>query len=142
MFAEDSYTFNEEDGSGMIEIVKSDSIDESFTVLVYGGPSEQTDVAVSAEGINTIVTFEAGPGASDSIFISFGINDDEVGLEAVETYTVVFEILSSTDLVFPGMITETTVNILDTDSKNNYTYIPLAHTKLASYILQTTVGSY
>ena len=89
---------------------------------IITGPSEQTDVAVSAEGIDIIVIFGAGPDADDSIFIPFGINDDEVGLEAVETYTVVFEILSSTNLVFPGMIIETTVNIEEDDRKLHHAF--------------------
>jgi hypothetical protein len=81
------------------------------------GPSVQTDVAVSAEGIDTVVTFEAGTSAPDSISIQFGINDDDVGLEPVETYAVTFEILTLSGLVQPGMPADTIVNILDIDRK-------------------------
>jgi hypothetical protein len=77
----------------------------------------QPNVAVSAEGIDTIVTFGAGTSAPSSISIPFGINDDEVGLEDVETYTVSFEILTSTDLVQPGMPMMTQVNVVDSDRK-------------------------
>jgi hypothetical protein len=88
----------------------------SFTIP---GPSTQTDVVVSAEGINTTVIFQAGTSVSNSISIPFGINDDDVGLEDVETYTVRFEILSSTDLVQPGMPMEAVVSIVDSDRKYN-----------------------
>jgi hypothetical protein len=82
------------------------------------GPSTQTDVAVSAEGMNTTVTFEAGTSAPNSISIPFGINDDEVGLEAVEMYTVTFEILALTNLVQPGMPMEAIINIIEVDRKS------------------------
>ena len=41
MFAEPSYTFNEEDGTGTIELVKSGSSLEPFTIRVFGGIIEQ-----------------------------------------------------------------------------------------------------
>jgi hypothetical protein len=78
------------------------------------GPSMQTDVAVSAEGIDTVVTFGVG---TDSISIPLRINDDEVGHEAAEMYTVTFEILTLTDLVQPGMPMEAVINITDSDCK-------------------------
>ena len=37
MFAEPVYTFNEEDGLGIIELVKSASVSQPFTVRVFGG---------------------------------------------------------------------------------------------------------
>jgi hypothetical protein len=37
MFDEPSYTFNEEDGTGSIVIVKSGSVSEPFMVRVFGG---------------------------------------------------------------------------------------------------------
>jgi hypothetical protein len=37
MFDEPSYTFNEEDGTGSIVIVKSGSVSEPFMVRVTGG---------------------------------------------------------------------------------------------------------
>ena len=50
-----------------------------------------------------------------SIDIAFPLTNDEVALEAVERYSVTFEILTSTGQVIPGMIQQTEVNVLDTD---------------------------
>ena len=41
MFAEPSYTFSEEGGTGTIELVKFGSSLEPFTIRVFGGKTEQ-----------------------------------------------------------------------------------------------------
>ena len=55
MFAESAYTFNEEDGSGSIEIVKSDSLDESFMVRVYGGTLVRLGVSIPGGGLGPTI---------------------------------------------------------------------------------------
>ncbi len=70
---------------------------------------------ISADPIDVIVTFLDGASALDNIEITFDITDDEVGLEAVETYRVSFEILTSTDLVRPGIIQTTDIFVMDND---------------------------
>ncbi len=67
--------------------------------------------------MNQEVTFGAGPSAPNFIPISFGINNDEIGLEAVEMYIASFEIISSVGNVMCGSPEQTTINVLDDDSK-------------------------
>ncbi len=67
---------------------------------------------VSAAGINTIVTFEAGPDAPNRTFVGFAINDDLVALEDLEMYTV--RLLPPASVAL-GAISETSVKIVDND---------------------------
>ncbi len=67
--------------------------------------------------MNQVVTFDAGSSALNSIPINFNINDDEIGLEAVEMYIASFDIISSVGNVVRGMPEQTTINVLDDDSK-------------------------
>ena len=62
-----------------------------------------------------MVTFQGGTDAPNNISIPFQLKDDEVALEAVETYTVSFEILTSQSIVGKGMLEETRVNVNDPD---------------------------
>ncbi len=72
---------------------------------------------VSAAGINTTVTFGAGPNAPNRILVNFTINDDLVALEDLETYNV--QLLPPASVVL-GAISETSVNILDDDSTSYF----------------------
>ena len=88
------------------------------SLLLYVGPSNQTDIERSGDGIDIIVEFQAGTSAPDSIFINFTLTDDEVALEADETYNVQFEILETLgEIVEPGILLETQVIVLDPDGK-------------------------
>ena len=56
--------------------------------------------------------------APGSIFINFTLTDDEIALEADETYNVQFEILETLgDIVRPGILPQTQVIVLDPDGK-------------------------
>ena len=66
-----------------------------------------------------MVEFQAGPSAPDSIFINFTLTDDEVALEADETYDVSFEILSLQSVVQPSSPQQTQIIVLDMDGKLN-----------------------
>ena len=82
------------------------------------GPSTQTDVVVSADGLNSLVVeFPAGGADKEFLPINIDIMDDTVGLEAVETYTASFDIISSVGNVVNGIPETTVINVLDNDSK-------------------------
>ena len=74
---------------------------------------------VSADGLNSqVVEFPAGGADKEFIPISIDIMDDTVGLEAVETYTASFDIISSVGNVVRGMPETTVINVLDDDSES------------------------
>ena len=89
-------------------------------MLKFVGPSTQTNIRISAAGINTVVTFEAGPSAPNSIAIRFNITDDDVVLEPVEHYlaTLTVDMSTGVRVIQPDA---TTVNILDNDGISLYT---------------------
>lgn len=67
---------------------------------------------VSAQGINTTVTFGAGPDAVSRMNVTFVISNDLVALEDLEMYSV--SLLPPPEVVL-GDINQTTVTILDDD---------------------------
>lgn len=77
----------------------------------------QTDIVRSADGINEVIEFQGGPNAPNIIRVYFNLTDDEVALEAVETYEVTLDVLSSQDIVQIGTPEQTTVEVLDPDGK-------------------------
>ena len=81
------------------------------------GPSTQTDVEVSGVGVDTIITFGAGPAAPDVIRVNVTINDDQVGLEAVEMFPVSLELSQPSQAVAVGTPDTTIVNIIDDDGR-------------------------
>ncbi len=85
--------------------------------LLTTGPSTQTDVEVSAEGIDTTIEFV---GEEDRITISFDITDDNIALENIESYVVGLMIVGNPQGVGIGMIPMTTVNIVDDDGEHIY----------------------
>lgn len=80
------------------------------------GPSSQSDVVISADGINEILTFGAGADAPNRSDIVFNITDDDIALEAVERYIALLEVLPGSLRVQVGDPSETSVAILDDDS--------------------------
>ncbi len=85
-----------------------------YTVYFLSGPSTQEFVQVSAAGISGGFTFPAG---QSSTRIMFNINNDEVGLEDLETYIAVLSIDSATTAsgVGIGAIATADVQIVDDD---------------------------
>ena len=81
------------------------------------GPSTQTDVEVSGVGVDTVITFGAGPAAPDVIRVNVTINDDQVGLEAVEMFPVSLELSQPNQAVAVGAPDTTIVNIIDDDGR-------------------------
>ena len=82
---------------------------------MHAGPSTQTDVIISADGISETITFPAGP--SGSIFATFTITDDDVGLEAVESYVASLELVVPNDGILVDRNT-TVINIEDDDGES------------------------
>ena len=74
------------------------------------GPSAQTDIVRSADGISSVITFQ--PNGPRTIDVEFDITNDDVALEAVETYTVR---LSPPSGVILGAIPTTNVEVTDDD---------------------------
>ncbi len=62
-----------------------------------------------------MVTFEAGPDADNSITVEFTLTNDEVALEAVESYVGTLDIVGNPEGVTIGMIATTTINVEDDD---------------------------
>ena len=97
------------------------------------GPSLQTDIERSADGIDEVQTFEAGPSAVNLLVFEFALTDDSVGLEAIERYFADLTIVGTPDGVMLGALTRTTVNVLDDDSEligsNTFSSCLLLHTR-------------
>ena len=75
-------------------------------------------MVVSTEELNDLeVEFPAGGSSIDFISITFGINDNEVGLEAIEMYIASFDIISSMGNVQPEAPETTVISIVDVDCK-------------------------
>ena len=70
----------------------------------------------SAEAIDEIIIFEAGPSAPDVISIVINITDDFVALEATESYIATLEILGTpASRIEIGQFPTTNVSVLDDD---------------------------
>ena len=78
----------------------------------------QTDVTNSAPAIDETITFGIGDVPPDSFQISLTLTDDQVALEAVETYTASLEIITGSNIVILGAPEETNINIIDNDGEN------------------------
>ena len=78
------------------------------------GPSTQTNIERSADGINEVIIFGAGPSADNSITVQFDLTDDDVALEDVEQYFVSLSVPpgSGALVVQPE---RTQINVLDDD---------------------------
>lgn len=83
-------------------------------IIIISGPSDQTDIERSADKIDATIEFQAGAQAPNIALVTFNLTDDEVALEAVETFVVTLEILTLTDIVQPGL-QQTVVNVMDSD---------------------------
>ena len=81
------------------------------------GPSVQTDIERSADRIDEVQTFEAGPSADNSLFFEFALTDDSVGLEAIEMYFADLTIVGTPGGVMLGSVTTVRVNVLDNDGE-------------------------
>ena len=78
------------------------------------GPSEQTGIVRSADGNAETQTFPAG---SSSIMFNFALTDDNIGLEAVESYVASLQLVGSPVGVELGTTIETTVVVEDDDGR-------------------------
>ena len=87
----------------------------TFTTLYQlAGPSNNTGIIRSAAGISETKTFPAG---SSSITFNFNLTDDNVGLEAVESYIASLQLVGSPLGIQTGVcLVETTVNVEDDES--------------------------
>ena len=79
----------------------------------------------SAEPIDEIIIFEAGPSAADVISIIINITDDSVALEATESYIATLEILGTpASRIQIGQFPTTNVSVLDDDGRLLAQYVP------------------
>ena len=78
---------------------------------------------ISGVRVDTIITFEAGPDAVNVIQVPVAINDDEIGLEAVETLSVSLALTQLSDAVEVGQPNATVVNIPDDDGRCTQYYL-------------------
>ena len=85
---------------------------------MYLGPSTSSPIERSAEPLDQIITFEAGPSAPNVIDVVINITDDLVALEATESYVATLEIVGTPDSQIQiGRFPMTTVSVLDDDRK-------------------------
>ena len=78
---------------------------------------------ISGEPVDTIITFDAGPGAPDVIQVPVTINDDQVGLEAVEMFSVSLALTQPSDAVMVVSPDVTVVNIINDDGRCTQHYL-------------------
>ena len=78
---------------------------------------------ISGERVDTIITFDAGPGAPNVIQVPVTINDDQVGLEAVEMFSVSLALTQPSDAVMVATPNVTVVNIIDDDGRCTQHYL-------------------
>ena len=103
--------------SDMSALVVATTDYDIFTLIQFEtGPSTQSDVFISAAGIFETKTFPAG---SSSITFYFDLTDDNVGLEAVESYIASLQIVGSPLGIQTGSLVQTTVIVEDDDRKFN-----------------------
>ena len=74
-------------------------------------------MVISGVRVDTTVTFGAGPAAPSVIDVVVQINDDQVGLEAVEMFSVSLALTQPSDAVEVGQPDVTVVNIIDDDGR-------------------------
>ena len=80
------------------------------------GPSSQTNILASASAVNETVTFQSGVGAPNSVSVSISLTDDQVALEAVESYIIRLEVaLDTFTAIRIGSPSTTVINVLDND---------------------------
>ena len=88
---------------------------------MYLGPSTSSPIERSAEFIDRIIMFEAGPSAPNVIDVVIDITDDFMALEANESYVASLEIVgNSNSQIEIGRFPVTTVSVLDDDRKLYY----------------------
>ena len=93
------------------------------TLIVIAGPSTQDFVVVSAAGLPGRFTLSAG---QTSVRVPFNINNDEVGLEDLETYLAFLSLTSEAMAAGHslGALTQATVSVTDDDGISiHYKYI-------------------
>ena len=83
----------------------------------------QTDVTNSAPAIDETITFGIGDVPPDRFQISLTLTDDQVALEAVETYTASLEIITGSNIVMLGAPEETNINLIDDDGENCFVFL-------------------
>lgn len=89
----------------------------SVEVCFTAGPSTSSPIVQSAASVDTVITFLAGQTAPDVINIPINITDDDVALEAIESYVASLEIIQPAPNVLIGAHPTTSVNVLDEDRK-------------------------
>ena len=85
-----------------------------------------------------MVTFEAGPDADNSIIVEFTLTDDDIALEAIESYVGTLDTVGNPEGVTIGMIATTTVNVEDDDGEfNNINFV--CNCKLSLWFIKKTI---
>ena len=109
-----SFAENVEGVQGFVDIVSNIPAAQSFTFNINGGPSTQDFVVVSAAGLPGQVTFPAG---QTTVRVPFNINNDEVGLEDLESYLASLSLTSEAIAggVSLGAISQADVQVVDDD---------------------------
>ncbi|XP_064387502.1 uncharacterized protein LOC135335845 isoform X3 [Halichondria panicea] len=109
-----SFAENVVGGQGFVDIVSNIPATQSFTFNVNGGPSTQDFVVTSAAGLPGQVTFPTG---QTSVRVPFTINNDEVGLEDLESYLASLSLTSEAIAagVSLGAISQASVQVVDDD---------------------------
>ncbi|XP_064387511.1 uncharacterized protein LOC135335851 isoform X2 [Halichondria panicea] len=115
MFSRATFSFGESDGQGFVEIVANMAPTQDLDFIVTGGPSTQDFVVVSAAGLPGRFTLSAG---QTSVRVPFNINNDEVGLEDLETYLGFLSLTSEAMAAGHslGALTQATVSVTDDDA--------------------------
>ena len=87
-------------------------------ILSLAGPSTQDFVVVSAAGLPGQVTFPAG---QTSFRVMFDINNDEIGLEDLESYFASLSLSSEaiSGGVSLGALDQASVQVVDDDGKSS-----------------------
>ena len=98
---------------------------------------------ISGQPVDTIITFDAGPGALDVIRVPVTINNDQIGLKAVEMFSVSLALTQPSDAVMVAPPDVTVVNIIDDDGRCTqhylkflYMFFLLSYEKRLSQILE------
>ena len=74
-------------------------------------------MVISGVRADTTATFGAGPDADSVIDVVVQINDDQVGLEAVEMFSVSLALTQSSDAAEVGQPNVAVISIIDDDGK-------------------------
>ena len=108
------YSFTEGSGTGTVTITREGETTVPFQVRVTGGPSDQTGIIINGGGIDEVIDF---PVDVNMVTIMFPITDDELGLEEIERYIAMLEIVGTPTGVIPGTTTSTEIQITDDDGE-------------------------